>query len=140
MTTLIKQLLGFLILTLFSSALLAGSVTKCVDAAGNITFTTMGCKTSETDIKAVEEAKARAAAEEKAKAEAQAEEEAAMKRVTGTKASTSSESSSNSTTTSTSNGSAESSNTSSPTAVQNDGTDKVGTRGSVGGDLTVGYQ
>ena len=53
MTTSIKLFLGLSILVVFSTATEAASktssVTKCVDAAGNVTFTSMGCKTSETN-------------------------------------------------------------------------------------------
>lgn len=138
MATLIKQFSGFLILILFSSISLAASVTKCVDAKGNITFTTMGCKTSETDVKAVEEAKAKLAAEEKAKAEAKAEEEAAMKRATTTKTSSTSSSDPNPSTANVSSTSSESNVA--ITAPQGDSGNKAGARGSINGDLTIGYQ
>lgn len=48
--------LGFSILILLpvgiEAASKTSSVTKCVDAAGNVTFTTMGCKSSETNASA----------------------------------------------------------------------------------------
>lgn len=135
MTMLTTRFLTFLVLGLPIGSVAADSITKCVDAAGHITFTTMGCKASETDIKAVEEAKARVAAEEKAKAEASAEEAAARAQKMGI----ASPPTAASTTTNTSSTSSESNVTSPSTQSQSSG-NKTGTRGSINGDLTVGYQ
>jgi hypothetical protein len=63
MTKSIKLLSVLLILINFSTASQAEKITKCVDATGNITFTTMGCKTSETDLNAKAEAEAKKKAE-----------------------------------------------------------------------------
>lgn len=58
--------LGFSILILLSVGIEAASktssVTKCVDAAGNVTFTTMGCKSSETNASATTPTQAAASA------------------------------------------------------------------------------
>lgn len=76
MTKSIKLFSGLVVLFLFSTTSSAEIITKCVDAAGNITFTTMGCKASETDLNAKAEAEAKASVEAKKKAEA---DEAATK-------------------------------------------------------------
>lgn len=159
MTTIFRLLLGVLIM--LSTAVKAESITvidpntyidttmtQCIDKKGHITFTTLGCKPDEIDTRALELAKMKAEKEARAKAQAQAEEEARKQAIEkvgvlsdAAKKATSANKQTNSNSTSVkSSVTPESPNSISTTAAKPESGSKSGTRGTLNGDLTIGYQ